>query len=159
MPHSRQEWEEALNGLLNYTDKANYIARIRIWAKEEGFDKERAHVYIIESLKILTGSIISNNQPTNILLVKPKEKVITIPGTLGGEFDEWISNGWDCSNMIEENYPNGQKLGLEVIRGYDEIGADSSDFRNQTLETLSPQRTKYYGMLRKRYQRWLMYRR
>lgn len=62
MPHTRQEWEIVLIGLLNYTNKHTYITTIKKWAEQEGFDNERTHIYVIESLKLLNGNIHQNGK-------------------------------------------------------------------------------------------------
>jgi hypothetical protein len=98
-------------------------------------------------------------EPFDIMKVKPKKPVVTVPGTLGEKFDRWLAEGWTCLNCIEENYLDGQKKALEILRGWDEFGGDAQDFRNQTEETLTPRRARKLSILERQHQQWLMYRR
>jgi hypothetical protein len=86
---------------------------------------------------------------------KPIIKIETIPGTLGVMFDEWIKNGYDASNCIDANHPDGQDRALEAMRGFNKRGAITTEFRDSTEDQLSPPQLKYLSMLEDRYNRWL----
>jgi hypothetical protein len=154
MPHTRQEWEETLRVILYEAAKNDELNKIKKWAKEEGFAEKRAHIYIVESLKILNGSVSTSSSSTRIT-----PKVVTIPGTLGEEFDRWMAEGFDAAEMSDANYPNGQADALEIMRGYDEVGADATSFRNRKIDELTTKQRNMYGMMRKRYLRWAQYHR
>lgn len=91
-----------------------------------------------------------------------KPKVITIPGTIGVDFDKWLKDGWDCANCMDALHPDGQRKALEVLNGYDEDGDPSPKpvFREFTLAQLredpnNAARLSYFKFLRRKYEEYM----
>jgi hypothetical protein len=138
---------ENLNIVLYNSQKYQAIAQLKVWAEEEGMKGQVAEY-------IATASQRSNQNNNGATKVEPRVLIQTKPGTVGVIFDKWLANGWEAENLITPKYPDGQVKALEAMRGYNKYGAPTNDFRDLTMDTLSPQQAKYFSMLEDNYNRW-----
>jgi hypothetical protein len=132
--------------ILHNAKKSYAIDRLIALADEAGVDDAE---YITTASQMLIAHTGTNHQPQ-----PTKFRVVTKPGTLGVTFDTWLANGWTCANCIDADHPNGQEKALEVLRGIDKNGGDASDFRNQTIATLTQKRANYYSFLERKFGEW-----
>jgi hypothetical protein len=154
MSATRQEVVSLIIGSFFDAEKYQPQKQLKKLAEQEGIDLRDRPSFVEWIGQKLNGQK-QEQKSTTPNGRKPIWEVVTIPGSLGETFDQWLAEGWDCANCVDEKHPDGQLEALEVLRGYDEDGGDARDFRNQTLDTLSPKRTNYYSFLKDKHKRWL----
>jgi hypothetical protein len=143
-----------LKKVFHNTKKQENIDVLAAMAKEAGMDDVEFVMTASQRLTQINNNN-NNNSPTPTI-----PTIVTIPGTLGEIFDKWKEAGWDCSNVNDPKYPDGQQRALEAINGYNWRYRPSPKpvLRDQTTAWLNQPgnegRADYFDMLQNKFNKW-----